>query len=159
MFAMQLNAEGIHKQFLLQISNGIVRKKVLIGTKTGKNIKTTAEEIGSARASVHRWLKEDNNFIAFLNQLKNENIESTLVQIQLASSIAVNTLVDVMQNSNNDIAKINAADKILSMSGMTINSMRLYGWGIGADTPEKVEAQKQSEKMTEALSNYVSGVY
>jgi transposase-like protein len=118
---------------------------------TGETITSVAEKIGSVRATIHRWMREDYNFIAYLNALKKEQLESTRAQIQSASSIAINTLVDVMQSSKSDIARINAAKEVLSMSGFSKDSTTMYGWGVGEDTPEKVKAQKQSDKLMESL--------
>ena len=104
--------------------------------KTAKTAKLT-------RATIYNWLKND-EFIARLNALKNEQLENTRTQIQYSSSIAVNTLINVMQNSKNDIARINAAKEVLNMSGFTKDSLSMYGWGVGSDTAEKVKADKIS---------------
>ena len=71
--------------------------------------------------------------------------------IQSASSIAVETLMNVMQKSKNDNARISAASKVLEMSGLTKESIEMYGWGIGGETTEKVEAEKISNSMMSDL--------
>lgn len=105
-------------------------------TKAAKTAKLT-------RATIYNWLKND-EFIARLNALKTEQLENTRTQIQYSASIAVNTLVNVMQNSKNDTARIAAAKEILNMSGFTKDSLSMYGWGIGSDTTEKLKADKIS---------------
>jgi tryptophan synthase alpha subunit len=119
---------------------------------SGTTVSQTAEIIGTVRQTVHAWKKYDDGFIAYLNILKNEQLESTRTQIQAASNIAVNTLVDVMQKSKNDNAKIAAAKEILSMSGFTKESMQMFAWGVGGETVEKVRADKKSEKIMESLT-------
>ena len=84
----------------------------------GVSITETAEQIGSVRQTVHRWQK-DANFIAYLNSLKSENLESARTMIQSVSSTAVNTLLDIMAKSKNDNARIAAAKEILAMAGFS----------------------------------------
>ena len=113
----------------------------------GESITATADKIGSARATIHRWQKDDIHFIAYLNSLKSENLEAARTMIQSSSCLAVNTLIEVMQKSKNDQARITAAKELLAMSGMTKESSVMYGWGVGPETPEKVKAEKKSDAM------------
>lgn len=115
----------------------------------GESITITAKEIGSVRQTVHRWLKDDVEFIAYLNSLKIEQLESTRAQIQAASCSAIKTLIDVMNHSKSDQARINAACKVLEMTGFTKDSMEMYGWGVGEDTPVQVKVKKEIDKMLE----------
>jgi hypothetical protein len=59
-----------------------------------------------------------------------------------------------MEKSSNDNARINAAFKVLEMSGLTKDSLNMYAWGIGGETPEKVKAQKKSDNLIESLSSF-----
>jgi hypothetical protein len=120
----------------------------------GESITATADKIGIARATIHRWHKDDIHFIAYLNSLKSETLEATRSQIQASSNLAINTLSDIMKNSKNDIARILAAKEVLAMAGFTKDSMVMYSWGIGGTTPEKVKADKKSDKIMESLTMY-----
>lgn len=115
---------------------------------TGTSVIDTADQINSTRQTVHNWLKNDINFIAYLNSLKLENLENARSRLQSVSVQAVTTLVDVMEKSTNDNARINAACKVLEMSGLTKDSLNMYAWGIGGETPEKVKAEKIMESLT-----------
>ena len=122
----------------------------------GQSVTKAAKATNITRATIYNWLKND-EFVARLNTLKNEQLESTRTQIQYSASVAVDTLINVMQNSKNDNARINAAKEILNMSGFTKESLSMYGWGVGSDTPEKVKADKASALETEKLLSALSG--
>jgi transposase-like protein len=58
---------------------------------TGTSVSKTAEKIGAVRQTVHAWLKNDDLFVAYINSLKSEQLESTRTQIQVASNVAITT--------------------------------------------------------------------
>ena len=43
------------------------------------------------------------------------------------------------------------------MSGLTKDALELYAWGVGAETPKKVAADKASKLETEKLLGALSG--
>lgn len=118
----------------------------------GTSITETAEKVGLARATIHRWLKDNDMFLAHLNSLKSEQLESARTQIQASCGLAINTLVDVMEKSTNENARINAACKVLEMSGLTKDTLNMYAWGIGGTTIEKVRADKKADAILEKYS-------
>lgn len=124
---------------------------------TGKSITYTAKKVGVSRMTISRWLKDDNNFIAYLNALKMEQLEVARTQIQHIATLAVDTLTDVMTKSTNDVARIAASKEVLAMSGLTKDSLELYACGIGPATPKKVAADKASKLETEKLISALSG--
>ena len=111
---------------------------------TGKTVTDTAKELGLSRVTISRWLNSDNDFIAYFNALKMEQLEVARVQIQHIATLAVDTLTDVMTKSKNDVARIAASKEVLAMSGLTKDSLDLYALGIGAET----------EKLLSALSGF-----
>lgn len=125
----------------------------------GETITSAAELASVTRVTVHAWLRDDSVFLAYLNKLKEETLESARTQLQSASTIAVETLVDVMKKSTNDIAKINAAKEVLSMTGFTKDAGSQYGLGIGGTTQQEVEADKKAKKINDDLIASLSGVY
>jgi len=118
----------------------------------GQSVTNTAKTTKLTRATIYNWLKND-EFVARLNTLKNEQLESTRTQIQYSATIAVDTLVDVMQKSTSDSARIAAAKEVLSMSGFCKDSLEMYGWGVGGETVEKVKAEKKTRSILDGLAS------
>lgn len=112
----------------------------------GETITDTAEKSGVTRQAVHTWLKDNNEFLAYLNTLKSENIKAARTAIQAAACQAVTTMSEIMKNSTNDAARLAAAKEILSMAGLTKDTQSMASKGIGAVTAEKVQAEKESDK-------------
>ena len=157
--SMLLNTTKCYENRGLQMAIEISPKQInacrLLAT--GKSITDTAKELNISRMTISRWLKSDNDFAAYLNTLKTEQLEAARTQIQHIASLAVETLANVMTKSKNDTARIAAAKEVLSMSGLTKETCTMYAWGVGAKTPEKVAAEKSSALETEKLLSALSG--
>lgn len=72
----------------------------------GESITSTANKVGVSRLTVHRWLKENNNFIAFLNSLKIEHLETTRALIHYSSELAIKTIISLMRSSNSSKVRL-----------------------------------------------------
>jgi hypothetical protein len=62
----------------------------------GSSVSEAALKIGCGRQTVHRWLKEDDCFLAFLNGLRLEQIESAKSLLRAASASAIETMLSIM---------------------------------------------------------------
>ena len=111
----------------------------------GATITEAAKQVETARQTVHDWLKDDAVFIAHLNTLKSEVIEAGRSQIQTSVSLAITTICQIMEHSENDVARFNCAKEILFMAGL---SRELK---IGAVTVEEVKKQRAYEEMLNDL--------
>ena len=111
---------------------------------SGITITETAKQIELTRQTVHDWLN-DPVFIAHLNTLKSEVIESGRSQIQTSVTLAITTLCDIMSSSQNDVARFNCAKEVLFMAGL---SRELK---IGAVTVEGVQKQLAHDEWVNSL--------
>jgi hypothetical protein len=113
---------------------------------SGETITDTAEKSGVTRQAVHTWLKDNNEFLAYLNALKSENVTAARTAIQAAACQAVTTMTEIMKNGTNDTARLAAAKEILAMAGLTESTKAMAEKGIGAVTADKVKAQKEKDR-------------
>jgi len=107
---------------------------------TGTSITATAAQVGVNRDTLHQWLKDD-TFNAHLNSLKREIIDAARAAIQNASTLAIETIADLMQNSENDICRLNAAKEILTMAGITKAQF------IGSDSVEVLRKEREQRAL------------
>ena len=117
---------------------------------TGTSITETAEKAAITRQTIHKWLSDDNEFIAYLNALKAENITAARAAIQSAAVLAVSTISSIMTNSDNDAVRLNAAKEVLAMAGLTKDTASLANQGIGATTAEAVKEEKEKARKNKA---------
>ncbi len=109
----------------------------------GATITATAEQLEITRATVHDWLKNDFTFQAHLNGLKREVIEAGRLSLQSSIALAVETINSIMQNSENDLARLKAAHDILDRAGIDKPQ------SIGSDDAVKLKKQYDLEKYLE----------
>ena len=127
------------------------QQKAVMSLASGNNITTVANEIKVARSTIYDWLKNNETFIAALNQLRKDNLDAVQVQIQAAATTAIQTLIDLMQGEHSGVVKIQAAKEILSMCGFAKDSKELYGKGIGLTTAQEVAQDIATTKMLDAM--------
>jgi hypothetical protein len=111
---------------------------------TGTTITAAAEKAAITRQTIHGWLNNDYEFMAYINRLKKENTEAARAAIQSAAVLAVETIAAIMKESENDSVRLSAAKEVLAMAGLTKETGTLLNKGIGATTaPElKLEVEK-----------------
>jgi predicted DNA-binding protein YlxM (UPF0122 family) len=117
---------------------------------TGTSITETAEKADTTRQTIHKWLKDDDEFIAYLNALKSENITAARSAIQSAAVLAVETISSLMKDSDNDAVRLACAKEVLAMAGLTKDTQGMVNKGIGAITPEAVKADKERARKSAA---------
>ena len=110
----------------------------------GKTITEAAKQAEAGRQTIHSWLRDDDVFIAYLNELKSEIIDAGRSQVHASVSLAILAITDILQNSINDTARLAAAKEILFMSGL---SRELK---IGATTAEGI---KKAREEAESFDN------
>ena len=113
---------------------------------SGETITDTASKSGVTRQAVHTWLRDNNEFLAYFNALKSENVTAARTAIQAVACQAVTTMSEIMKNGTNDAARLAAAKEILAMAGLTEATKSMAEKGIGEVTAEKVQAEKESNK-------------
>ena len=86
--------------------------EVAVLLATGETISSAAIKAAVSRSVVHEWLR-DCAFVAHLNGLKHEIIDSSIARIQNATTLALDTVLDIMQKSKNDSVRMAAAKSIL----------------------------------------------
>lgn len=119
---------------------------------TGTSITETAKKADTTRTTLHKWLNDDNDFIAYINALKKENTEAARAAIQSAAVLAVETIASIMKDSENNAVRLSAAKEVLAMAGLTKETAIMLNRGIGSTTAagvqiEKIKAQKFAASM------------
>lgn len=127
-----------------------VQLTVALLLATGTSITETAEKAAITRQTIHGWLKDDDEFIAYLNALKSENITAARSAIQSAAVLAVDTISSIMRESQNDAVRLACAKEVLAMAGLTKDTVSLENKGIGATTAEAVRAEKEKTRKNKA---------
>ena len=112
---------------------------------SGETITATAEKTVAARVTLYDWLNNDDVFIAHLNGLKREIVDAGRAAIQSSCNLAINTIISIMEKSDNDAVRLNAAKEILSMSG--INT----ALAIGSDSPANLKKERDKRAMWAAM--------
>lgn len=102
----------------------------------GATITATAEQMEITRATVHQWLKNDDVFIAYLNSLRRDLIDSARAALQTSVVLAIETINSIMTSSDNDIVRLNAAKEVLNRAG--INNAQV----IGSDDAERLKKER-----------------
>ena len=85
---------------------------------SGATITATAEQTGITCVTLHQWLKTDDSFIAHLNSLKQDLIDSGRAGLQASVALAIETINSLMTGSDNDVVRLNAAKEVLNRSGL-----------------------------------------
>ena len=99
----------------------------------GFSIVDTAEYCKISRITIHNWLKNDEFFVKYINELKLENIEILKNKMQHAAYFAISTMTELMSDSMSDVVKLNAAKEILAMVGFTKDSPSMFNIGINSE--------------------------
>lgn len=96
--------------------------KAIESILTTGNITKAAKAAGVERRTVYRWLKED-DFSQALAAAEAEALRLAAAKMAGAVERAIDTLLDIMENSQSDKQRAGAAGKILS----ALPSIRLLG--------------------------------
>jgi hypothetical protein len=108
---------------MIELSANQLKAAILI--VGGATITATAAQTGLTRVTLHDWLKNDDLFIAHINSLKQDLIDSGRAGLQASVALAIETINSLMMTSENDIVKLNAAKEVLNRVG--INTALVIG--------------------------------
>ncbi|MFI3136856.1 MAG: phBC6A51 family helix-turn-helix protein [Methylococcaceae bacterium] len=112
---------------------------------SGITITEAAEKTATTRQTLHQWLKTNDVFIAHLNGLKLEIIDSSRAAIQTSAALAISTINALMAHSDNDAVRLAAAKEILAMAGLTKVS------AIGSDSADKLKKARAEKAVFDAM--------
>jgi hypothetical protein len=122
---------------------------------TGATITDTAKKTDTTRTTIHKWLNDDNEFIAFVNATRKENTDAARAAIQSAAVLAVETIASIMKDSENDSVRLNAAKEMLSLCGLTKETGTMLNKGIGPVTAAAVQAEKvKAAKFAASMASF-----
>jgi hypothetical protein len=81
-------------------------------------------------------LKNDDVFIAQLNSLKHDLMDSARAGLQASVGLAIETINSIMISSDNDLVRLSACKEILNRTGIN-NALT-----IGSDNPERLKKER-----------------
>jgi len=102
----------------------------------GTTITLAAEQAGVTRVTLHQWLKNDDEFIAYLNSLKRDLVDSARAGLQSSVALAIETINTIMTDSDNDVVRLNAAKEVLNRAGIN------HAHTIGSDDAERLRKER-----------------
>lgn len=120
----------------------------------GMSGKDVAKEVSVTPQTVSEW-KNSPAFMATLNILRTEILESARSQLQQSPNKAIQTLIDLMDNSENEETRRKAALDILRLNGFEPGKHECYAWGIG---PTDVESMTHKINGTMDIENMLKGL-
>jgi transposase-like protein len=102
----------------MQVIEGKMGKKqelAVMALLTEPTIKQAAEKVGINEATMHRWLQLD-SFQDMFRNAKKQAVSQATARLQQSSSLAVETLNEVMANKKaSPMARVTAAKTVLEM--------------------------------------------
>ena len=102
----------------------------------GTTITLAAEQARVTRVTLHQWLKNDDEFIAYLNSLKRDLVDSARAGLQASVALAIETINTIMTDSDNDVVRLNAAKEVLNRAGIN------HAHTIGSDDAERLRKER-----------------
>ena len=102
----------------------------------GTTITLAAEQAGVTSVTLHQWLKNDDEFIAYLNSLKRDLVDSARAGLQASVALAIETINTIMTDSDNDVVRLNAAKEVLNRAGIN------HAHTIGSDDAERLRKER-----------------
>lgn len=128
----------------MAVNTGVLnakQNKALRAIITTPTIKEAADVSGISERTIYRYIN-DPQFMTAYRSLKSEIMRGVTNKIQLSSTTAIDTLVDVMENSKSDIARVQAASKILDLTYQTYETEDLEA---RLDAIEKLASEQDEE--------------
>jgi hypothetical protein len=118
--------------------------EVLGALATGASIAESARRAGVHRSTVHDWINRNNLFVAQVNQLKCERLDSVRTQMHSLSSAALDALRDILTSSKTPAStRLQAALALLDSLGA------LESNPIGPTDPHAVSDARRLQQMRE----------
>lgn len=122
------------------------QEQVIITLLSGSTQKEAAAAVGVAEETVSRWCNSDPEFIATLNLRRRELWESAADRLRSLTTLAIDSLTDILENSTDDSVKLRAALGVLKAGALA----QLAPPGPEETDPDRVALTIMSRKPTES---------
>jgi len=83
----------------------------------GTPISRACDEAGTARCQYYKWIKEDREFIEFIEKMKVEAVGEAITLVKAAAVKAANKLISHIDNKVSKIS-LDACKEVLNISGL-----------------------------------------
>ncbi len=127
-----------------------IQRKAISLLAAGMPSNRVAEEVDVTPQTISTW-KGNPEFVAGINQLVSESIESARTRLRSFANTAVEQLIDLAQNAKAEEARRRASVDILTMLGMSDPSSAAWKHGIGPTTAEGCKREARQRESTEQL--------
>lgn len=128
--------------------------KVIEALAAGKTVKDAANMAGVGRESVHRWLRNDVEFIAAHNQARQDVADSIRAEVRSLAQVAVKTVRKVMTSPKSAAsARLNAALKILEMVNGLAPESAIGPTDAETIRQDRAKAERQWEQWSHLVDN------
>ena len=111
-----------------------------------------AKELNIVPQTLCEW-KKSSLFMAEVNRLKMDSLESTRASLQNSSIQAVSTLNELMATAKNEETRRKAAMDILRLTGFEPGQHESYAWGVGKTTQKEIELEKNDPMSVSEILN------
>lgn len=110
-----------------------------------------ANELEISPQTLSKW-KGEPAFRALLNQAKMDVLHEARQKLQVSADIAVDRLVEIATESDNEETSRKACMNIIQLVGLSDPSKGRFGWGIGATSAEAVIEEELRDQYIRDLS-------
>lgn len=117
----------------------------------GRTAVEIADQLGVTPQTLAKW-KHQPEFKALLNKCKMETLHDARQRLQIAADMAVDSLVEIATNSENEEIQRKACMDIIKLVGLSDPSSGLFGWGIGATTEQGIREDEIKEQYIRNLT-------
>ena len=125
-----------------------IQMNVALSLSKGIPIVYVAENCGVSRVTIHNWLRNNPDFVNYLNEMQAENIKQAQARLQAIAHDAVEVLGDLMVDAESDLIKFNAAKEILTLVGFYRDAPPLTNICIGSiNTGDVMQSKLNGEKI------------
>ena len=104
---------------------------------SGSKSVSVSDQLGVSPQTLSRWQGEP-NFKAVMNRCKWEILSNARQSLQLAADSAVNCLVEIATESDNEELRRRASMDIIRLVGLADPSNGLFGWGVDPSNANEV---------------------
>jgi signal transduction histidine kinase len=111
----------------------------------GATITATAAQVEITRVTLHDWLKNNCEFQAHINGLKQDLLDAGRSSLQATVSLAVEVINSILKDGESDVVRLNAAKEVLNRAGL------ITPQAIGSDDAVQL---KKDRDFNETLSFY-----
>lgn len=120
------------------------KHRALLALLSSPTIKEAAKIAGIGEKTLHRWIKEDQEFRQAYREASREALQHTTTRLQQAAARAVDTLESIMMDKRaNANARVTAAKTVLETA---YKAFELYDLEARIEALEEAAQQKEDER-------------